>query len=283
MILSPVTIGNRDPFHTLRWRSFQFNTNPEFKLKEVRIYSDSTSALQNITDPKPHPGQLFSLCFIEHIDLALQAWPDLQVHLCWSPGHSKVIGNEAADCKAKMATHCRGFRNSTIAFLKRRSKEAVKTRWSSKVLKPSPGTAFIQHYHPNPRPSGIFKDTLREIYGRVTQALSGHGYTGEYYARMRIPEAPWCLCSTSSGTPIFQSRSHILCECQRYSVHRHILETACPDLHDPDWQVDKLGEPESALPALIQFLQITGAFTKLGMPFHLNLILPPPPRLKEPP
>ena len=25
MILSPVTIGNRDPFHTLRWRSFQFN------------------------------------------------------------------------------------------------------------------------------------------------------------------------------------------------------------------------------------------------------------------
>ena len=26
LILSPVTIGNRDPFHTLRWRSFQFNT-----------------------------------------------------------------------------------------------------------------------------------------------------------------------------------------------------------------------------------------------------------------
>ena len=25
LILSPVTIGNREPFHTLRWRSFQFN------------------------------------------------------------------------------------------------------------------------------------------------------------------------------------------------------------------------------------------------------------------
>ena len=183
---------------------------------------------------------------------------------------------------AKAARQCRGFHNSTIAFLKRKSKEAVVSRWSSKVLKLSKGMAFIKHFHQNLKPSDVFKDTLRELYGRVSQVLSGHGYTGEYYSQMNIPESPWCPCSTSSGAPIFQTGSHILQECRWYSAHRHILEDACPDLHDPDWQVDRLGEHKKALPALIDFLKSSGAFTKLGIPFHLNLILPPE-RPKKPP
>ena len=183
---------------------------------------------------------------------------------------------------AKAARHCCGFRNSTIAFLKRKSKEAVGSRWSSTVLKPSKGTAFIKHFHQNPKPSDVFKDTLRELYGRVTQVLSGHGYTGEYYSWMNIPESPWCPCSTSSGAPIFQTGSHIVQECRWYSAHRHILEDACPNLHDPDWQIDSLGEHKTALPGLIEFLKLSSAFTKLGIPFHLNLILPPE-RPKKPP
>ena len=262
--------------------AYEAASNPNYPLSEIRIYSDSTSALQNITDPSPHPGQLFSLSFIDHINLSLLACPDLKIFLCWSPGHRNVTGNEAADRVAKAARQCRGFRNSTIAFLKRKSKEAVVSRWSSKVLKLSKGTAFINHFHQNPKPSDVFKDTPREVYGRVSQVLSGHGYTGEYYSRMNIPESPWCPCSTSSGAPIFQSGSHILRECRRYSAHRHILEDACPDLHDPDWQVDRLGEHKTALPALVEFLKSSGAFTKLGIPFHLNLILPPE-RPKKPP
>ena len=108
--------------------AYEAATNPDFELTSIWIYSDSTSALQKIIDYGPHPGQIFSLCFIEHIDLALQAHPDLQIYLCWSPGHSHVVGNEVADREAKAATRCRGFHNSTIAYLKRRSKEAVKTR-----------------------------------------------------------------------------------------------------------------------------------------------------------
>ena len=124
------------------------------------------------------------------------------------------------------------------------------------------------------KPLDIFGDTPRELYGRVSQVLSRHGYTGEYYSRMNIPESPWCPCLTSSGAPIFQTGSHIIWECRQYSAHQYILEEACPDLHDPDWHVNHLGEHKKALPALIDFLKISGAFTKLGIPFHPNLILP---------
>ena len=199
--------------------AYEAATNLNYPLLEIRIYSDSTSALQNITDPSPHPGQLFSLLFIEHINLALLACPDLKIFLCWSLGHRNITGNEAADHVAKAARQCRGFHNSTIAFLKRKSKEAVVSRWSSKVLKPSKGTAFIKHFHQNPKPSDVFKDTPREVYGRVSQVLSGHGYTGEYYSWMNILESPWCPCSTLSGAPIFQTGSHILRECRRFSAH----------------------------------------------------------------
>jgi len=37
-----------------------------------------------------------------------------------------------------------------------------------------------------------------------------------------------------------------------------------------------LGDIKRALPAFATFLKCSGAFTKLGTPFRLNLILPPP-------
>ena len=53
MILSPVTIGNRDPFHTLRWRSFQFNTSD----------SSLSSALdEELTRPWPNERCITIFC-----------------------------------------------------------------------------------------------------------------------------------------------------------------------------------------------------------------------------
>jgi len=51
---------------------------------------------------------------------------------------------------------------------------------------------------------------------------------------------------------------------------------------DPAWELARLGEPRSRLPGLMSFLNDSGAFTKLDIPFSLNLILPPP-RPKKPP
>ena len=179
-------------------------------ISEVRIYSDSTSALINIMDPSPHPGQVFSLSFINNIKKAWLTIPSLQIFLNWSPGHADVIGNEAADREARAATSGPGFTHPTLVFLKKKTKIRIRKVWQRTVKKSSPGTAFINHYHPNPNPSSIFLGTPREVYGRVSQTLSGHGYTGEYYAKMKIPESPWCLCLTSVGAPVYNNRLHIL-------------------------------------------------------------------------
>ncbi|KAF9651395.1 hypothetical protein BDM02DRAFT_3110842 [Thelephora ganbajun] len=91
---------------------------------------------------------------------------------------------------------------------------------------------------------------------------------------MSLNQSPWCPCSTD-GAPIHQTRLHILRECHRYAAHCHILSQAIPDLFEPSWQPHMLASP-SSLPAFVSFLQKSGAFTKLGIPFHLNLILLPP-------
>ena len=99
---------------------------------------------------------------------------------------------------------------------------------------------------------------------------------------MKIPEAPWCLCSTSVGAPVYNNRLHILREYRRYSSSCHLLTDNIPDLHDPNWKIENLGEPKKALLVLISFLDKSGVFTKLGVPFHLNLILPPERPKKRP-
>ena len=146
----------------------------------------------------------------------------------------------------------------------------------------SRGTAFTNYYPPKPKPTKVFKDTSHELFAQATQTLTGHSYTGEYYSRMKLENAkPW-LCSTLDGAPVFHSRLHVLRECPRHTPFRSILEDVIPDLHDADWDLASLGGPKTLLPFLIKFMARSGAFTKLDIPFSLNLILPPE-RPKKPP
>jgi hypothetical protein len=216
-------------------------------ITDIFIYSDSTSALCNITDLGPHPGQIFSIFFTQYIELALGGaihFPNIRIHLGWSPGHAEVLGNEAAD---RMARHGANIPNilpnypsppsyPSIAHLKAETKRKTAERFSSSI-KGSKGTAFTDYYKPNPTPSRIFRSTPRELYGRVTQVLSGHGYIGEYFARMNVPESPWCVCSTSAGAPILHTTHHVLQHCSRYNSSRHFLTDNISNFSEPDWRV----------------------------------------------
>lgn len=64
---------------------------------------------------------------------------------------------------------------------------------------------------------------------------------------------------------------HILTSCSIYAPHRHLLHDA---LFDPEFSVYKLGSPRYTQ-SLLHFFHKLGAFMKLGVPFHINLILPP--------
>lgn len=62
--------------------------------------------------------------------------------------------------------------------------------------------------------AAFFKSTPHEIFGRITQILTGHGYTGEYYKRMHLEESPWCPCSRDSpDAPVLTTPLRILWEC----------------------------------------------------------------------
>jgi len=50
---------------------------------------------------------------------------------------------------------------------------------------------------------------------------------------------------------------------------------------DLEWEWERLGDPKFNLPVFADYLRKSGAFTKLDIPFSLNLIIPPP-RPKKP-
>lgn len=244
---------------------------------EINIFSDSVAALKLITDPSPHPAQAMSLIFIKNIFAALDEHPNLTITMDWCPGHSKVHCNESADHLANDARAQRGLlHHPTITYFKTRSAKRISKRWRTdldqKYQRSTGSLDFTYTYPLSNTPSDLFKDTTRELFGRLTQTLTGHGYTGEFYAKFHIPDAsPWCLCSSSIGAPVLHSRRHVLSQCPRHARFRSILKEA---LRDPDLDMKMLGDP-SSLKSLLHFMHVSGAFTKLDRPLTLNLILPP--------
>ncbi|KAH6866136.1 hypothetical protein BKA70DRAFT_1072889, partial [Coprinopsis sp. MPI-PUGE-AT-0042] len=53
----------------------------------------------------------------------------------------------------------------------------------------------------------------RELFGRVVQTRTGHGYTGEFRRRFFPNESFMCPCGDGS----VETREHILTACNRYS------------------------------------------------------------------
>jgi len=157
----------------------------------------------------------------------------------WTPGHRGVIGQSIVDKLAKKASKSRGptlLDESTKSHVKQTLHEELIRRWRERCReKEIPTTSGIYQaskvLHPNPIPDQIMKQTPLELSGRLNQTLTGHGYHGEYYHRFNIPDNPTnCFCS---GTPILQSRDHIIRDCPMYDEGRPTLLIQFPRLQNP--------------------------------------------------
>ena len=244
--------------HTLiKIRDFFVLGDLDDEVKHIRIYSDCTSALQSISDPSPHPGQLAALIWRKHFSLLRKEHPGCTLMLSWIPGHHGSIGNDRADSLAKFGTTGPALLPASISALKERAKKEVRYRWK-KQLKCDEV--------PSTSPDSDFDNILREIFGRITQIISGHGYLGEYYLNFVHYESLWCPCTDKVSNPTLQTRDHVLYECPSYEAHRHLIDNR---------SIFSMINPKDGLQDFIKFLKGTGAITKAGLPLPNPPALPP--------
>jgi len=111
-------------------------------------------------------------------------------------------------------------------------------------------------FPPSLQPTPHFKDLRdkRELFGRLLQCCTGHGYAGDFYAKLKPGTDPSCLCGES-----FQTHTHILRECHLYKDHRYILRKISPSIYPPDI----LGT-QKGVEALAEFLSKSNAYTRSG-------------------
>ncbi|PBK59867.1 hypothetical protein ARMSODRAFT_847147, partial [Armillaria solidipes] len=70
--------------------------------------------------------------------------------------------------------------------------------------------ATANRISPSLKPTCHLRDLAgkREIFGRVFQCHTGHGYIGEYYSQFVPSENVNCPCGEA-----YQTREHIICKC----------------------------------------------------------------------
>jgi hypothetical protein len=196
--------------------------------------------------------------------------PDLKIDMRWSLGHTDIIGGEVADKAAKAGVRLPSLIFRTHSYTGMSSKMRAQTRWREewseekvkRLIGNTPSGFELADVHP-PKisPNEYFRPTPQELFGRLTQTLTGHGYTGDYYRRFVPSETAWCRRTDTEIQHILKTRDHILLmalhKCDRYAHQRPLLENRPTSL---------LFSSRSGVLSLVLFMRKSGAFTKLGHP-----------------
>jgi ribonuclease HI len=224
-----------------------------------QFFSDSSASIQSIFNTSPKPGQLYCSNFYRKTVEFLDADPSHTVEIAWTPSHTGIEGNERADELAKAGTELASeaawnrSRSNAIRMNKKRSEMEWQKQWADRSV--FGRFAIANQIPPSLKPTERLKKTKREVFGRLVQCRTGHAHLGEYYSKFVPTKNIDCPCGEE-----FQTREHVLRACPWYEQHRHILRKVSADIS----LSDILGT-EKGISALIDFLDITGAFTRDGM------------------
>jgi ribonuclease HI len=224
----------------------------------IYIFIDNTSAIHSTAKMRPGPGQLYATKTHQYLAKFLRKNPDNQVTVAWCPGHKNIVGNERADVLAKEARDEPNSSNvtGTVAHARKiaRARTGFEWRREWKKKQKTGGYAPANRIPPITKPSKTFKETPREVFGRLIQCKSNHGYTGEYRRRFHRDEDLGCPCGE-----IYQTREHILAHCRLHEAERGKLRKASRDI----WLPTILGT-KKGITALKAFLAESTAFTRNG-------------------
>jgi hypothetical protein len=121
-----------------------------------------------------------------------------------------------------------------------------------------------QVLHPSLKPPKWLKKVNRPITSRLTQFITGHGYTTEYFERFKIPNRGACGCSTSTSSPyppVPLSREHAIKACPLFEVARESLRRHAPRISHRKWPTSGLLKKD-LLEHFITFLSESGALSR---------------------
>jgi ribonuclease HI len=267
-------------------KASEYANNNNIVIRRMIFLSDSASAITNITRTNAHPSQQISIAFNKIAD-TFTSRPDRTIKIQWVPGHQNIEINERADYLAKKG--CRPNPNpilsTTTSYLSEKRSKLINIQWKKLMKNPPPTGTFkritdLDALPPTNRPNKTFKSLLEkpEIFGRLTQIRTMHGYNPIYYRRFNIDqplECPACHNTFTHRDTEIDYLDHVFRVCQTFDEHRNILTKISRDASP----YVLLGSDKGLL-AVAKFIEKTGAFTKEGAPYqrpstpelaHLNL------------
>ncbi|KAJ1309299.1 hypothetical protein OPQ81_004961 [Rhizoctonia solani] len=195
-------------------------------IKHIRLFSDNQAAVRSIIDVQSHSAQYASIIFRTAAFEFLDANPNHTIDVRWIPGHANIPGNERANALANLGAKCTPtpIFNRTITWIKANATESATKHWRRLAASQPRSDTFTHHMRtpPSMRLHRIFtKDNPpRHLTSRLVTFFTGHGFLGEYFARMKFfgEKDPHCSCGESE-----QTISHLLFFCPHTEPHREIL------------------------------------------------------------
>jgi hypothetical protein len=257
--------------HGARGALAYLKTHPE--ITDIKMYSDNSSAISIIFDPSPHPSQQSSIDFCNAIHEIFTINPTITFSLVWTPGHGGSTGMTIVDRLAKSGAKSRltpvhSFASLSHVLSEIREKNPLKN-WKEHIedhpIKED--SLFFQNsqiLRPSLKPPKWFKKLNRPITSRLTQFITGHGYTTEYFDRFKIPNRGACDCSTSLTTPyppVPLTREHAIKACPRFADARESLRRHAPRVSHRKWPTSNLLKAD-LLEHFVTFLTESSALSR---------------------
>jgi ribonuclease HI len=198
-------------------------------VKNIWIFTDNQAAIQRIYKNSSSSGQKISHELQYEAELLKNQ--NIQLHICWVPGHADIYGNEQADKAAKIAAaadfinhniiDCRNDTDISLTYIKSQIKKSLLQSWCNYYKSAIKGS-YYQNLNIQPawKPLNLQLKTSRIVWSSYMQLKLGHGYFKSYLNRLPDYNSDKCDCDGN----YIQSPAHLLLECSKYQAEQNKMK-----------------------------------------------------------